>query len=171
MNTINNQTLPYMPTEIWDKIYDVKEAMEEEDKRCKEVHKALMEKGLHGSYSVFYMITTAKQKHILGSICGRYDNAGELRPRQLASPANDHGDHWMGEKWSEWVRHDDGSMHLEERDGEFLCRECVDEYWWDERHQRATRANGDGYEHINHGLPGHKQSRDTFFEELETYWL
>ena len=167
MNTINNQTLPYMPTEIWDKIYDVKDAMEEEDKRCKEVHKALMEK----PGGAFYLITTAKQKHILGSICGRYDNAGYLRPRQLASPANDHGDHWMGEKWSEWVRHDDGSMHLEERDGEFLCRECVEDCWWDERHQRATIANGDGYEHINHGLPGHKESRDTFFEELETYWL
>ena len=30
MNTTN---LPYLPTEIWDKIYDVKEAMEAEEER------------------------------------------------------------------------------------------------------------------------------------------
>tara|TARA_R110000851_G_scaffold317690_1_gene481253 strand:- start:78 stop:314 length:237 start_codon:yes stop_codon:yes gene_type:complete len=29
MNTTTN--LPYLPTEIWDKIYDVKEAMEQEE--------------------------------------------------------------------------------------------------------------------------------------------
>jgi len=30
MNTTN---LPYLPTEIWDKIYDIKEAMEAEEER------------------------------------------------------------------------------------------------------------------------------------------
>lgn len=40
MNTINNQqALPHLPTEIWDKIYDVKHAMEVVD-RQKSEHKS-----------------------------------------------------------------------------------------------------------------------------------
>jgi len=40
MNTTN---LPYLPTEIWDKIYDIKEAMEAEEERERQVY-ALQER-------------------------------------------------------------------------------------------------------------------------------
>jgi len=55
MNTTN---LPYLPTEIWDKIYDVKEAMEEEEEQG---HKSKMRpvfsdiKELFGEGSLAYL--------------------------------------------------------------------------------------------------------------------
>ena len=43
MNTLNN--LPYLPTEIWDKIFDIKWAMEDKEsmKKHNDYHKPLLE--------------------------------------------------------------------------------------------------------------------------------
>ena len=136
MNTTN---LPNLPTEIWDKIYDVKEAMEAQEEADLARHKALMNQPGEG----FYCITSIDQKHLVGSYCGAYHNYLRAKHEPVVG--------WIGEKWIE-----DGV----ERDGQGLCRECVESHWNDPYH-----------EHINYGLPGHKESRDAFFEGLCDYWL
>lgn len=54
MNTISNQqTLPHLPTEIWDKIYDVKEALEIVDK-----HKSQLQPVIDDIREMFGTLTT-----------------------------------------------------------------------------------------------------------------
>ena len=58
MNTINNQqALPHLPTEIWDKIYDVKEAMEIVDMQKSE-HKSQLRPVLADLTELFGLCTT-----------------------------------------------------------------------------------------------------------------
>ena len=58
MNTINNQqALPHMPTEIWEKIYDVKDAMEIVDMQKSE-HKSQLRPVLADLTELFGLCTT-----------------------------------------------------------------------------------------------------------------
>ena len=97
MNTITKMsTLPYLPTELWNKIYDYKEAMEARD-----AHK-------HAMYETFRFIKSVNQSNWLESCtcycceerCWELDASSSFEHREMVSTY--HGNQCPDCTMSEW---------------------------------------------------------------------